>query len=134
LIIAPGIRFGRWAGYSRPPFASTVGANGRRFEAVHADGWDPRIGFSWDVTGRNTLALKADWGRYHQGMFALFFDRAAGVNAYTNERFYYTSPTITDTRRTYTTAERDAPGAGFGSFYDELILNESGRVTNYRQP
>ena len=134
LSVAPGIRFGHWAGYARPQCASGVGTDCRRFEAVHADGWDPRIGLSWDVTGRNTLALKAHWGRYHQQMFALFFDRAAGVNAYTNQRFYYTAPALGDARQTYTTAERDAPNSGFGAFYDELILNESGRVEHYRQP
>jgi hypothetical protein len=67
-------------------------------------------------------------------MFSLFFDRASGVNAYANERFYYTAPPITDTRQTYTTTQRDASGSGFGTNYDELILNESGRVENYRQP
>lgn len=136
LTITPGLRVGRWAGFVRPGCGSTSPANAdcRRFEAVRATGLDPRIGISWDVTGRNTLAVKAHWGRYHQGMFSLFFDRAAGVDAYTNERFYYTSPPITNSRRTYTTAERDAPGSGFGTFYDELILNESGRVETYRQP
>lgn len=136
LTITPGIRFGDWAGFVRPRCASgsVAGAGCYRFEAVHATGLDPRIGVAWDVTGRNTLAVKAHWGRYHQGMFSLFFDRAAGVDAYTNERFYYTSPPVSDTRRTYTAAERDTPGSGFGTFYDELILNESGRVENYRQP
>jgi carboxypeptidase family protein len=133
LTLSPGIRFGQWAGYVRPQCASSD-AICYRFEAVHADGWDPRIGLSWDVTGRNTLALKAHWGRYHQGMYALFFDRAAGVNAYTNQRFYYTGPTLTDARQTYTPAERDAPNSGFGTFYDELILDESGRVEHYREP
>jgi len=132
LSLTPGIRFGHWAGYARPQCASH--ADCRRFEAVHADGWDPRIGLSWDVSGRNTLALKAHWGRYHQGMFALFFDRAAGVNAYTNQRFYYSAPAVSDSRQTYTTAERDAPNSPFGTFYDELILDESGRVEHYREP
>jgi len=67
-------------------------------------------------------------------MFSLFFDRAAGVNAYTNERFYYGAPPITDSRATYTEAQRDAPGSGFTPFFDEFILNEAGRVENYRQP
>jgi hypothetical protein len=136
LTITPGVRFGHWAGFAHPYCSSdpTASATCYRFEAVHATGLDPRVGVSWDVTGRNTIAVKAHWGRYHQGMFSLFFDRAAGVDAYTNERFYYTSPLISDSYRTYTTAERDAPGSEFGSFYDELILNESGRVESYRQP
>ena len=136
LTITPGLRVGQWAGFVHPRCASisTPTAGCEAFRAVQATGLDPRIGMSWDVTGRNTLAVKAHWGRYHQGMFSLFFDRAAGVDAYTNERFYYTAPPLTDSRRTYTTAERDAPGSGFGTFYDELILNESGRVEHYRQP
>jgi hypothetical protein len=136
LVITPGLRFGEWAGFVHPACSSAIAPAGgcSRFEAVHAHGLDPRLGLSWDVTGRNTLALKAHWGRYHEKMVSLFFDRAAGVNAYTNQRFYYSAPPITDPRRTYTTEERDAPGSGFSSFYDELILNESGRVENYRQP
>ena len=135
VVIAPGLRVGDWAGFVRPDCADSALTTGcHRFQAVHATGLDPRLGLSWDVTGRNTLAVKAHWGRYHQAMYSLFFDRASGVNAYTNERFYYTGPTITDTRQTYTTAQRDAPGSAFGSSYDELTLNESGRVENYRQP
>lgn len=136
LTIAPGIRVGHWAGSVHPRCAAppTPSDGCDAFRAVHATGLDPRIGMSWDVTGRNTLAVKAHWGRYHQGMFSLFFDRATGVDAYTNERFYYTAPPITDSRRTYTPAERDAPGSSFGTFYDELILNESGQVEHYRQP
>ncbi len=134
LTLSPGIRLGRWAGYAHPRRTGEIGVECRRFEAVHAEGWDPRIGVSWDVTGRNTLAVKAHWGRYHQGMFALFFDRAAGVDAYTNQRFYYAGPTLSDTRQTYTTTDRDAPGSSFGTYYDELILDESGRVEHYRQP
>jgi hypothetical protein len=135
LVVAPGLRVGHWAGYVRPECTDSGMTTGcHRFEAVHATGLDPRLGLSWDLTGRNTLAVKAHWGRYHQGMFSLFFDRASGVNAYANERFYYTAPPITDTRQTYTTTQRDASGSGFGTNYDELILNESGRVENYRQP
>ncbi len=136
LTITPGLRLGHWAGFVHPRCASIAApsASCDAFRAAHATGLDPRLGMSWDVTGRNTLALKAHWGRYHQGMFSLFFDRAAGVDAYTNERFYYTAPPLTDSHRIYTTAERDAPGSGFGTFYDELILNESGRVEHYRQP
>lgn len=136
LTITPGLRLGHWAGFVRPRCVpiSTASEGCYSFRAVQATGLDPRMGISWDVTGHNTLAVKAHWGRYHQGMFSLFFDRAAGVDAYTNERFYYTAPPITDSHRTYTTAERDAPSSGFGTFYDELILNESGRVEHYRQP
>src|SRR5436190_1763202 len=50
-----------------------------------------------------------------------------------NIRFYYNGPRVTDGTRTYTTAERDAPGSPF-TVFDEQILNESGRVEGYRQP
>jgi hypothetical protein len=67
-------------------------------------------------------------------MFSLFFDRAQGADVYANQRFYYSAPPLTDSRATYTTTQRDAPGSGFSDFFDETILNESGRVENYRQP
>ena len=140
LTVTPGIRYGHWTGYIRPPCATASNpalANTTpcyRFEAVHAEGFDPRIGIVWDVTGRNTFAVKAHWGRYHQGMFSLFFDRAQGANVYTNSRFYYTAPPLVDSRTSFTTTQRDAAGSGFSTFFDEKILNETGRVENYRQP
>lgn len=142
LTLTPGIRFGRWTGYISPDcavplppaFATVPLAPCYRFDAAHAEGLDPRIGFVLDVTGRNTVAFKAHWGRYHQGMFSLFFDRAMGANVYGNSRFYYSAPLLTDSRQTFTTAQRDAPGSGFSSFFDEVVLNESGRVERYRQP
>jgi len=137
--ITPGLRFGRWTGTLRPPCSITTSNACDPFQAVSATGFDPRLGVVWDVTGRNTLALKAHVGRYHQGMFALFFDRAqggsiAGSPIYTNRRQYYTAPPITDARTVFTTAQRDAAGSGFSTYYDEEILDESGRVENYRQP
>src|SRR5262249_38901959 len=107
-----------------------------QFEAVHADAVDPRIGIVWDATGRGDLAFKAHWGRYHQEMFTLFFDRADGANGYTNHRFYYTAPALTDPRTTFTAAQRDSltGTGGFSTFYNEDILDESGRVQRYRQP
>ena len=132
LTLAPGVRYGRWSGYIRPTCPPATPCY--RFEAAHADAVDPRLGLAWDVTGRNTLAVKAHWGRYHQGMYALFFDRAAGANVHTNQRFYYTAPALTSGRQAILPAQRDAPGSGFSSFFDEIILDEAGRVENYRQP
>lgn len=139
--VTPGLRYGHWSGFIRPdctrdavPATSLSVTPCYRFEAVHDEGFDPRIGVAWDVTGRNTFAVKAHWGRYHQGMFSLFFDRAAGANVYSNSRFYYTAPPITDSRTTFTPAQRDAPSSGFSTFYDENILDESGRVEGYKQP
>ena len=133
LTVTPGLRAGHWSGFLRPACPSRT-PQCHRFEAVHAAGLDPRIGAVWDVTGRNTFAVKAHWGRYHQGMFSLFFDRADGGNAYTNHRMYYSAPALTDSRTTFTTAERDAAGSGFSTYFDEETLDETGRVENYRQP
>jgi hypothetical protein len=134
LTVTPGLRYGHWTGYVRPQCALLT-TPCYRFDAVHAEGYDPRIGVVWDVTGRNTFAMKASWGRYHQGMFSLFFDRAQGANVYSNRRFYHSAPPITDSRTKYTEAQRDASGSGFSTFgFKEIILNESGRVEGYRQP
>jgi Carboxypeptidase regulatory-like domain len=133
LTVTPGLRFGRWSGDLRPNCVSLT-PYCDRFEAATATGFDPRIGAVWDVTGRNTFALKAHWGRYHQGMYSLFFDRATGGQVYSNHRFYYTSPSLTDSRTAFTTAQRDAPGSGFSSYYGEEVLDETGRVENYKQP
>ncbi len=130
--LAPGLRYGKWTGYIRP-FCAT-GTSCYRFEAVHAEGLDPRLGVAWDVSGRNTFALKAHWGRYHQGMYALFFDRVVGANAYSNQRFYHFAPPLMNSRQTYTPAQRDSLGSGFEQFPNEMILNASGRVEGYKQP
>jgi hypothetical protein len=67
-------------------------------------------------------------------MVSSFFDRALGGNVYSNHQFYYTAPPFADGRTTFTTAQRDAPGSGFSSYYAEEVLNETGRVENYKQP
>ncbi|HMC55813.1 MAG TPA: carboxypeptidase regulatory-like domain-containing protein [Gemmatimonadaceae bacterium] len=133
LTLSPGVRVSRWRGNIRPDCTGTSYRSCRGFNAVDAHGVDPRLGAVWDVSGRNTMAVKAHWGRYHQAMYSLFFDRVAGADAYSNSRFYYNGPRVTDGTRTYTTAERDAPGSPF-TVFDEQILNESGRVEGYRQP
>ena len=132
LTFTPGIRYGRWSGWMTP-----VDGSSERFLAARDAAVDPRIGAVWDVTGRNDFVVKAHWGRYHQAMSALFFDRAAGGNAYENERLYYQGPAITDSRRVFTPAERDAnldTFFGFSPTFVETILNEAGVVENYRQP
>ena len=131
--VTPGLRHGWWTGDLRPWCTSST-TSCDSFRAVSATGFDPRIGAVWDVTGRNTFALKAHWGRYHQGMYSLFFDRASGGNVYSNHRFYYTAPALSDARTGFTTTQRDAAGSGFSSYYGEEVLDETGRVENYKQP
>ncbi|MEO5904585.1 MAG: carboxypeptidase regulatory-like domain-containing protein [Gemmatimonadaceae bacterium] len=132
LTISGGARGGRWTGYLTP-----VDTAGGRFLAAHARAIDPRIGISWDISGRNDFVVKAHFGRYHQGMNSVFFDRAQGAAVYSNERFYLQGPPLTDPRQVFTPAERDANLNTFTGFSPnplESILNEAGRVENYRQP
>lgn len=132
LTFTPGLRYGRWTGWLTPLDSSKA-----RFLAVRHQAFDPRLGVVWDVSGRNDFVLKAHWGRYHQGMNSLFFDRAKGADVYSNERFYFQGPDLTDPRKVYTPAERDANRnvfTGFSPTFVESILNEAGAVENYRQP
>ena len=133
LTVTLGARLGGWTAWASPPCDSACHP---RFKVLSTSGLDPRTGVVWKATEDGTLAVKASVGRYHQGMFPLFVDRAAGVDAYANQRFYYTAPKIPTGYVTYTPAQRDSllgPG-GFSPFFNELILNESGPVKDYRQP
>jgi hypothetical protein len=75
-------------------------------------------------------------------MNAAFFDRAAGGDVYSNSRFYFQGPELTDSRQVFTHAERDAKLSDRNQFstdvfsrtYLESVLNEAGPVENYRQP
>ncbi|MEO8576469.1 MAG: TonB-dependent receptor [Gemmatimonadales bacterium] len=132
LTFTPGLRYGRWTGWLTPADPTKS-----RFRAARHQAFDPRLGVVWDLSGRNDFVLKAHWGRYHQSMNSVFFDRAEGADVYTNERFYFQGPDLTDPRKVYTPAERDAmlnPFTGFSQRFVESILNEAGEVENYRQP
>ncbi|MGI9043478.1 MAG: TonB-dependent receptor [Gemmatimonadaceae bacterium] len=132
LTVTPGLRYGRWTGWLTP----AAGSAGR-FQAVRDQAFDPRIGVVWDVSGKSDFVLKAHVGRYHQAMSALFFDRAEGGSAYENERLYYQGPPLTDPATVFTPEQRDAnldTFTGFSPTFVETILNEAGRVENYRQP
>lgn len=137
LTVAPGVRFTQGRA-SATPCASTGGVTqcSGSHDLLTAASFDPRIGLSWDPTGRGVSALKLHWGRYHQGMYALLFDRAEGIAAYSDQRFHYTAPPLTDTRQTFTPAERDTmiSPTRFSPAYDIEIRSEAGRVEGYRQP
>ena len=128
-----GIRAGAWTGSITPGHGG--GSRGTEsFTAVKATGFDPRVGATVDVTGQGTLVAKAHWGRYHQNLFALFFDRAPGANAFTQVGFCDWKPgnaARPDPTRTYTSAELATlancrPG--------NSIFNEASGFENYRQP
>ena len=132
LTFTPGLRYGKWTGWLTP-----LDTTEPRFLAADYKALEPRFGIVWDASGQNTLVIKAHWGRYHQGMNSVFFDRALGADVYSNQRFYYGGPPITDPKRVYTPAQRDANidlFSGFSPDFAETVLNEAGRVENYRQP
>src|SRR5690606_1535765 len=104
---------------------------------VTATGLDPRVGLAWDVMGDGSTALKAHWGRYHQGMAAAMFDRLAGANVYSNERFYTVGPRPPTSTTTYTPAERDSlflDPSGAPLVPNIKRFDESGVADGYRQP
>ncbi len=46
--------------------------------------WGPRIGISYDLTGKDTTAVKAFWGRYYEGAASGFYTSATpGIQDYT---------------------------------------------------
>ena len=46
--------------------------------------WGPRVGISYDLTGKGTTALKAFWGRYFEGAASGFYTQATpGIQDYT---------------------------------------------------
>jgi hypothetical protein len=129
LTLSPGIRASAWEGILR--------AESGLDPSVRATGLDPRIGLAWDVLGDGTTALKAHWGRYHQGMAASLFDRLAGAEVYSNERFYLSGPRPLDPRVAVTPEERDATFldvTGAPLSWRERRYDESGRADGYRQP
>jgi hypothetical protein len=130
LSISPGVRLGWWRGYLTPH-----GDVGPRFRAVEDRAIDPRLGVTLDVTGRNDLVIKAHWGRYHQGLFAQFFDRAEGGNVFQNEQLWYYFGQPESPGQTWTQAERDALAlSGRLQLFEDVRLNETGPVVDYRQP
>ena len=126
-----GARHGWWYGALRPQ-----GDRTDRLEAVRDFATEPRVGAIVDLTGNGRFVGKAHWGRYHQHLFAQFFDRIAGGGVFTNDQFwYYTGVAPADPRATFTEAQRDSlVAAGRLTLMDEVRLNEEGAVFNYRQP
>jgi hypothetical protein len=127
LSVNPGIRWGRWIGRLRQPGGSAY------FTPVNDNGLDPRLGVVADLSGNGTLVAKAHWGRFHQSMFAAFFDRAEGGDVYSNEdRWEYTGAPFSGPRTTFTAAERNASAAWHRA--QTIRLNEVGRVEHFKEP
>jgi hypothetical protein len=126
-----GARHGWWYGALRPQ-----GDRAGRLEGVRDRATEPRVGAIVDLTGNGRFVGKVHWGRYHQHLFAQFFDRLEGGGVFTNDQFwYYTGAVPDDPRTTFTEAQRDSlVRAGGLTLMDEERLNEEGAVVNYRQP
>lgn len=129
LIVTPGIRYGRWAG------GLTPNGTGTFIDAVNDAGFDPRIGGVLDVLGDGTFTVKAHWGRYHQSMIAQFFDRIEGGNVFTDEETWHYGGPLTGPTVTFTPEERQQLiEDGLMVHQRTIVLNETGRVGDFRQP
>lgn len=125
--IAAGLRYGRWTGDLTPGFAG-----GSSFQAVDADAIAPRLGVIFDVRGNGSLVLKAHFGRYHQNLFALMFDRTEGGDAFQDLEFWdWIAAEDPNLGRTYTIAER--PNF-FELFDDQATGSDVGPVVDFDQP
>ena len=130
-----GLRFGKWEGDLRPGFVG-AGESRRKFNVLSDSALDPRFGLSWDVTGEQKWVVKAHWGRFHQSLSALFFDRAEGGNVF-QDLLYFDwddDPAAIDLDFPYEQPDPDNPYAPWLFAGDESIGQETGPVTNYKQP
>lgn len=129
LSLVAGARQGWWRGALRPASGAP------RIDAVRDAALEPRLGVIVDPAGKGNTVARLHWGRYHQSLFAQFFDRVQGAGVFTNEQLWYHYGTIADTRRGFTPAERDSlAAAGRLVLMQEQVLNEEGTVSGYRQP
>jgi hypothetical protein len=129
LSINPGLRLGAWIG-------ELAGSRGNWNTVVEDVALEPRIGIAYALTKNGSFALKAHWGRYHQNLFAAFFDRSNLAQVYSNEeRWEYRGPQFSSPTATMTAAVRDQlERQGLIRRAETIRLNETGAVANYRQP
>lgn len=128
-----GLRGGSWTGDITPGHGGGTSGTSS-FRAVSATGLDPRVGATIDLTGNGTTVAKLHWGRYHQNLFALFFDRAPGANAFTQVGYCdwrVSNATRPDPTHAYTGSElAGAADCRPGN----TIFSEASGFENYRQP
>jgi hypothetical protein len=133
ITFTPGLRVGSWSGRIAAPTPNM-------YTEVDAHGLDPRVGMVLDLSRDRgpapTFVLKAHWGRYHQGMFAEMFDRAAGSQAYTDQNLWeYEGPLFQDPTTTFSQTQLDSlQQAGALKLLEHADLAETGAVVNYKQP
>lgn len=127
LTVSLGLRWNRWEGELTPGFGG-----GGSFSAVEDDAFDPRIGVVADLTGDGRTIAKLHWGRYHQSLFALMFDRVEGSAAFQDLEFWdWVGPGLPDVNRNYTVEERER----LFEFFDGVPVGEQvGPAVDYDQP
>ncbi len=128
-----GLRLGIWRGLITP--GNNAAGRTSKFQALSDAALEPRIGVTYDVHGDANLVAKAHWGRFHQNLFALFFDRAPGANVFTNIEFCDWNNTdktlLPELGRRYSAAEF---GELFTCFPGSNLFNEAREIEDYRQP
>jgi hypothetical protein len=129
--LSPGVRYGWWTGWITP--ADDLGP---RFQAMSDQAFDVRLGLTIDITGNNQFVLKAHAGRYHQSMFAQFYERVEGAGVFSNQETWYYRDPLDDAGRTFTPAQREALAAqGKFTLQQVVRLNQTGPVDpGYQQP
>lgn len=132
LSLSLGLRLGYWRGTLTP---GHVTPSAQSFTAVRALGLDPRLGATFDLTGDKRWLAKGHWGRYHQNLFALHFDRAPSANLYTNLDYCdwndVSGNNRPDPTRPYSSAEF---ANRFTCFRGPTLSTEADRIRDYRQP
>lgn len=134
LALNAGLRVSQWTGKLTPGNAGGTATRGE-FTAVEDAGIDPRVGVTFDLTGKEDFYAKAHWGRYHQNLFAFMFDRAPGGNVFTNIEYWDWANTdktfLPDLNKRYTLQERDQ----YFVFFDDVnLFNEANAIVDYQQP
>jgi hypothetical protein len=129
--VSPGVRYGWWTGWITP--AEELGP---RFQAMSDQAFEARLGLTIDITGTNELVLKAHAGRYHQSMFAQFYERVEGAQVFSNQETWYHQGMPASADQTFTVAEREALAAeGRFTLGQVIRLNQTGPVdVDYKQP
>jgi hypothetical protein len=92
LSVSAGLRWNKWKGTLTPGFLPGPNAPGIElpptgrgdFQAVSDHAFDPRVGLIVDFGGDGEWVGKAHWGRYHQSLIAVMFDRVTGANTFTD--------------------------------------------------
>ncbi|CAM2066049.1 TonB-dependent receptor [Sulfidibacter corallicola] len=129
LDVSVGVRYAKWEGELTPGFT-----NAATLMAADDSAVAPRVGFTFDLSGNNTLVARAHWGRFYQGMFADQYDRVADGAIFADQAtqfWQWTGSTPPDLNQNINAANRD-------QFFDFLgnssPLGSDIPLVDYNQP